>query len=149
RFWNSHWWLMKFGKVRNNALAAIFGVYAGLAALYFQWNGHIHSLFDGAPISLLPDQIFSAMKAINEEGTWGLRSGGNITGIPLAIVWIVEAGIIVGMSAFLPYAMISNTPFCEHSRCWLDEEKTISTFEAFTQPAHVEAFKTRDLSPLS
>ena len=142
-------WLLKVGKVRNNALAAIFGVWAGLAALYFQWNGHIHSLFEGAPILLMPDQIFSVMKAIYQEGTWGLRSGGNITGIPLAIVWIVEAGIIVGMSAFFPYAMISSVPFCEQTRCWLDEEKIISTFETFTQPAHIEALQARDLSPLS
>jgi len=43
---------MKFGKVRNTAVASLTGMLAGAIALYFSWNGHIHATFQGAPIFL-------------------------------------------------------------------------------------------------
>ena len=142
-------WLLKIGKVRNNSLAAICGLCAGFFALYFDWNGHVSSLIKQAPILCTPHQIMVVAKVLYKEGSWGMRSGGAVTGIPLAIVWFVEAGIIIGVSTLVSYAMISKIPFCERTGCWLDETKTISTFEAFKDPIHVEALKARDLSPLS
>ncbi len=141
--------LMKFGKVRNTLLAVLCGILAGVLALYFAWNAHIHSLSKDAPALFLPGQILAAMRFLYENGSWGMRSSGNVTGIPLAIVWAVEGTMIVGLSAFVPFSMISDTPFCEQSRCWLDEEKKIDTLEAFSDPAQSAAFKAGDLGPLS
>jgi len=142
-------WAMKFGKVRNNPLAALCGALSGIIGLYFGWNGHIHAYFEGAPAFCMPGEVLNGMKYLYEHGSWSLRGGDNITGVVLGIVWAVEALIIVGISILTPYAMVSSTPFCERNECWLDEEKKISTMEAFTQPAQLEAFKAGDLSPLS
>ena len=109
----------------------------------------MNSLIKQAPILCTPHQIRVVAKALYEHGSWGVRSGGAVTGIPLAIVWFVEAGIIIGVSTLVPYGMISKIPFCERTGCWLDETKTISTFEAFKNPVHIKALKARDLSPLS
>jgi hypothetical protein len=88
------------------------------------------------------------MKQLYEEGSWALHHGDNITGIPLAIVWVVEAGIILGSSVVPTVRAIEDTPYCEQNQCWLDKAKQISTIEAFTDPAQVAALQGGDLGPL-
>jgi len=140
----------KFGKVRNTGLAVILGLLAGAIALYFAWNGHVHSLIrDERPWLFMPAEVVNVMQILYEQGSWGMRSGGNVTGIPLAIVWIVEAGIIIGLSVFVPFGMIADTPFCEKSQCWLDQEKKIDTLDVFTDSAQLAAFQAGDLAPLA
>lgn len=141
-------WLLKRGRVRNNIVALLGGAFIGLVALYFQWNGYVHTLAKGAPPFLFPDSIWQIMQLLLKDGTWSIRGSGNVTGVMLALVWIVEAGIIVGFSALAPFGTISSTPYCETTRCWLDEERKINTLEAFTDPAQIAALKRDDLGPL-
>lgn len=141
-------WLLKRGKVRNNIIALLGGAFIGLVALYFQWNGYIHTLAGSAPPLLFPDAVWQIMQLLLEQGSWSLRGSGNVTGVMLAIVWLVEAGIIVGFSALIPFGTISTTPYCETTRCWLDAERKIDTLEAFTDPAQIAALKRDDLAPL-
>ena len=49
-------------------------------------------------------------------------------------MWVAEAVIILGLSVTPPVGAIADTPFWELNQCWLDEEKKISTIEAFTDP---------------
>jgi hypothetical protein len=140
-------WMLKLGKVRNNALAALCGLLAGVSGLYLGWNGHIHAYFEDAPIFCLPAEILKGMGYLYDHGSWSLKDE-TITGVILAIVWGVEALMIVSLSTLVSYVMISGTPFCERTESWLDQEKKISTMEPFTQPAQLEAFKAGDLNPL-
>ncbi|MSU46576.1 MAG: hypothetical protein EXS42_05505 [Lacunisphaera sp.] len=121
---------LKSGQVSHDGLAAGCGLAAGLLALYFEWSGHVHMLYKDAPWFLWPDQILGAMSSLYEHGSWGMHKGENFTGIPLALVWVAEAGLIVGLAAWLPYAFVKDTPFCEKTRCWLDENKKIDALEA-------------------
>jgi hypothetical protein len=141
-------YFLKFGKVRNTAVAALTGILAGLIAWYFNWSGHVYALFKGAPLVSFPDMILRVMGALYDQGSWGMHRSGNITGIPLAIVWVVEAGIIIGLTAFTAVGFVSDVPFCERKQCWLDQEKKISTLRNFTDPAHLAALKVGDLAPL-
>ena len=141
-------WLMKFGKVRNTAVASLTGMLAGAIALYFSWNGHIHATFQGAPIFCWPGEIVTGMKQLYDEGSWGMHSGDTVKGIPLAIVWVIEAGVIVGGSTLVAFGMIGDTPYCEENQCWLDKKKTINTLAPFTDPTQIASFKAGDLSPL-
>lgn len=141
--------VMKFTKVRNTPIAAICGLLAGGVGLYFAWNGHLHAVFKDAPVLWAPAELWAGLEQLYEDGSWSLRGGGNVTGIILGIVWAVEAIIIIGLAIFVPLGLISGTPFCEQTQCWLDEEKKISTLEAFTDPAHLAAFRAADLAPLS
>lgn len=139
--------ILKFCRARNNKLAASCGAITGLVALYFDWNGHIHALFEDAPILCSPEQIVAGMRHLYEHGSWSFHQTTYI-GIPLAIVWVFEAFMIVCSSAMVCHGMISKIPFCEATKSWLDETKNISTLEPFTDPAHLEAFKAGDLGPL-
>ena len=141
--------ILKASQMRNPALAALCGLAAGLMALYGEWSGHLHTLFKDAPWFFRPDQILRTIPLLYEQGTWGMKSGGNVTGIPLAIVWVAEAGIIVGMAALLPFTFVKETPFCEKTKVWLDEEKKINTLETFTDPAHLAALKAGDIMPIT
>ena len=140
-------WMLKFGKVRNNALAALCGLLAGFSGLYLGWNGHLHAYFEDAPVLCQPAEILKGVGYLYAHGSWTLK-GEPVTGVILGIVWGVEALMIVGLSTLMAYVMILGSPFCERTECWLDQEKKISTLEPFTQPAQLEAFKSGDLSSL-
>ena len=140
---------LRLGKVRNTTVAFLTAMVAGIIALYFAWSAHINATFHGAPILATPGEVLVAMRHLYEEGSWAMRGGGALTGIPLAIVWVVEALIIMGFVIGTAFFMIANTPFCELNQCWLDKEKKIDTLESFTDAEQVAAFKAGDLSPLA
>ncbi len=139
--------ILKAGRVRHATVAGVTSLGAGLIALYFDWSGHIHALVDGAPWILRPDQIVAVIPALYQEGTWTIKSV-TVSGISLAMVWLVEAAIIVGVAALIPYSLVRDTPYSEKSQCWLDEEKTINTLELITDDAQVTAIKSGDLMPV-
>src|ERR1700690_1031081 len=69
--------LLKTGKVRNTALAAACGALAGLIGVYWNWNGHIHVLFENSPWFFRPHQILRAMGYLYEHGSWTIGHGGS------------------------------------------------------------------------
>jgi hypothetical protein len=104
--------LMKAGKVRNNFVAFLGGAGVGMIAWYFAWNGCIHSLADKAPWILSPMQIRDAADYLYTNGSWSIGFSGHepITGIPLAIVWLIEGAMIVTFSAMVGYNVYKNHP---------------------------------------
>lgn len=144
--------VLKLCKVRNNWVALGTGLAVGLLALYFDWNGHIIALAPSSekiPWVLMPGQITEVMGFLYDNGTWGFRSGGPVTGILLGIVWFIEAAMIVGLAVLVPWSMISDTPFCEDNQCWLDEEKKIDTLEPITNPETLAQLQGGYLSVLN
>lgn len=139
---------LRFGKVRNTLIAALTGILVGFIAWYFNWSGHVKAVAEGAPWINTLDTILNIMRVLYDQGSWALHSSGNITGIPLVIVWVVEAGIIIGLATLTTVGFVDDVPFCEKNQCWLDQEKKISTLRNFTDPAHLAALKVGDLAPL-
>jgi hypothetical protein len=140
--------IMKRCRVRNTAVTAIGALASGLVVLYFVWSAHVHVTYKGAPILSGPDSILEAMRNLYAQGSWSLK-GTVVTGIPLAIIWAVEALIILGMTTLVAATNIADTPYCEENQCWLDEEKTIDTVSAFTDPEQLDRLKQGDLGPLT
>lgn len=140
--------VLKFMHVRNTKIATLCGIGGGLFALYFNWNGHVYALFDHAPLICRPDEIWRVMQALYEHGSWSLRHGGNVTGVVLAIVWVVEAGTIVFFAAIMPSQFIGGLPYCEESHRWLDESKVYNTLEPLDAPEKIAALKAGDIAPL-
>jgi hypothetical protein len=142
--------LLKAGDVRNNVIAALCGLTVGVLAWYFAWSGYVHSLVTDSPWILWPRQVKVAIKILYEHGSWGLgfSSSEPVTGFPLAVVWIVEGAMIVGLCTIASYAQVSGTPFCERNKCWLDQDKIIDKLDAFVSPTQIAAFQAGDLSPL-
>jgi len=142
--------LLKIGKVRNGLVALLSGLMAGMLVWYFAWSGHVHALIKDAPWLITPNQIWAVIQILYAEGSWSIGFGSHdpLTGIPLAIVWLGEGAIIDGTTALISYRSVGETPYCEQHNCWLDEQKVMDKFDAFTHPHHLEAFQMGDIAPL-
>jgi hypothetical protein len=149
--------LLKFGKVRNSTLILLTAAVVGLFAWYGSWNGCLRAILGSeatvgseVPWAFTPSQISQFISILYEHGSWGIGHGTSdaVTGIPLAIVWIVEGAIIVGLTVMVGYGALAHTPFCETHECWLDQEKKIDKLDAFVLPDQLAAFKVGDIAPL-
>ena len=139
---------LKFCRVRSVLVAAGLALLAGVLANYFQWNGCVHALYGGAPLLCSPAGLMGAMAHLYEHGSWGTRSGGNVTGVMLALIWSGEALTILGTAVYFGTDPIRNTPYCEKSGSWLDAETKFSTLAAFTEAAQVTALQAGDIAPV-
>lgn len=143
---------MKIGQVRNNTVAFLTGIVVGIAGWYLNWNAYLHTLTSHAPLLVMPSQLLKVMKVLYENGAWGVGqlfgAHSTISGIPLAIVWAVEALMIILLAGALGWGSIAQTPYCETHGCWLDQEKKMDKLDAFTNPDHIAALKAGNLAPL-
>lgn len=138
-------WLMtnvvvKYGKIRNNALAIGLSVLAGCIALYFHWAVWADLVLNagesygnsriGVTVSNIdflqvfglasePGLLFDLIGEINEFGTWGIRSA-TVNGGVLTVIWIIEALIIIGIATVVPMGA-AKRPFCELGDVWFEE----------------------------
>ncbi|TPG67515.1 hypothetical protein [Hymenobacter nivis] len=88
-----------------------------------------------------PAGMWSAMRQINETGTWSLKSS-TPTGLLLWAIWLVEAAIIVG-GAYLVAAAQAHEPFSEATDTWADEETLPHPVGYIAQTADArQAFET-------
>jgi hypothetical protein len=142
-------YLLKFGYVRNPTVAGATAFVAGFITVYYAWSGHIYYVFSNAPVFSMPQDILAAMKHLYSKGSWGIGHNGNLTGLLLAIVWVGEAFMILCVATVIAASFISEIPFCENTGRWLDEMKKIDTLQAFTDPAHLAAFRANDIGPLA
>lgn len=140
--------VLKLCRVRNVPVAAVLASVVGVAANYFQWNGHVHALVDGMPWLIQPRELWAVMGFLYENGSWALRSGGNVTGWFLASIWVIEAATILVLAVYLGTDPVRKTPYCEKSGSWLDEEKTFETLAAFTDAQELAALKAGDIAPV-
>lgn len=126
----------KIGKVRNRAVMAIFGLINGLIALYVQWVVWIHILLDDLWI-WKPNEVWEIVQLILPEGTWSIGRSSDlaVSGTPLAIVWIIEALIIVGIPLF---SAVLKSVYCEECEKWIDDEKELK----FAITEDIELVKT-------
>jgi hypothetical protein len=139
---------VKFCRVRNVFVASLLATVVGLLANYFQWNGHMHALLSGAPLFCAPAGIWGVMQQLFEHGSWAMRDGGNVTGWFLVAVWVVEAAAILVLTVLVGTCTIRDTPYCEKSGCWLDEETKYDTLAAFTDQQQLAALRLGDISPV-
>lgn len=136
--------IVKFGKVRNTALAIIFGVVAALITLYFSWAVWLDLMLNigesygddklGITVSNIefvqvfalatqPSMMWDLMKEVNEVGSISIK-GSTISGIFLSIIWLIEAGMVLGVATF--YSMPqSKKPFCERTGTWFKEKALV------------------------
>jgi len=112
----------------------------GLVAVYLEWGVFMTLLFNSestgtgadadtstsfslslfADIITHPGAMWLAIQKINETGTWSLK-GSTPSGVFLAVIWVIEAVIILGGAWLLAKAQATE-PFSEASNEWADEE---------------------------
>ena len=115
----------KFGKIRSAKFTGLFGLVAGLLALYVSWVSWIHAWSGQEILASSFGETTDIMAAIAEEGAWSIF-GMTPSGIGLYAIWAIEAVIIVGLASMVAAGSIATTPFCEACNCWVNKLKTVS-----------------------
>lgn len=129
--------LIPYGKLRSVPLAIMFGALSGMVVIYLAWVVHIDLQINisdvignqrmGVAVSTVdirqalhfashPAETFDIIGILYEYGSWSLF-GINMSGFPLAAVWIIELGIVTILSAFAAIEPASR-PYCEDSKDW-------------------------------
>jgi len=132
--------LVRLGKLRSPGAVGALALLLGLVAVYLEWGVYLTLIFNsettgagaGADtttsfsLSLFldiithPGAMWLAMQKINETGTWSLK-GSTPSGVFLAVIWVVEAVIILGGTWLVAKAQATE-PFSEASGEWATEE---------------------------
>ena len=139
------------GKVRNPMLCGLAGVTAGFVALWAAWVGWIYVLTadsDMAVIVLRPSALWDLIVMIGAEGVWsiGRSSSEPVSGTVLYIVWIIEAVMIVGGSAFIAYVTMSGKAFCERCNCWVSNKIELPKLKPPQDENALDGLVTGDVS---
>lgn len=84
-----------------------------------------------------PSLLLEEIKDVNEEGRWSYSSSRSssssktpVKGIPLAIVWIVEAAVLIVIPAGMAYSKAKH-PYSETDDDWMPEYKTPFMFGTY------------------
>lgn len=119
-------WSNKRAKIRNSKVLVLLAGVSGLVALYIAWAGKLATLTDWqAGLPLDPLLLGRFMGVLYENGSWTLKGGQSVTGIPLVLIWLVEAGLIVGLAVQTASSAFSQRPFCEPCGQWTKAEKAV------------------------
>jgi hypothetical protein len=125
-------WGAREGKVRNTSVTVALAVVAALAGIYAEWGSTIYALVPGNVVadvwsemglaSFLPHNILGLMFDLFQEGSWGLSGGAMVKGWMLVCLWIIEAGMIIGLAGKVAHMQLADRPFCEACNEWITGE---------------------------
>lgn len=131
--------VLKFGKCRNAALASGLGLAAGALALvvthwvgYRQAVGEIQEVLasEGETVETVEQALpFGEYLRLKSETGWTIgsarpstiKAGLEISGALVWVVWLIEAGAIIGVATFLARKPLDH-PFCESCGLWTKSE---------------------------
>jgi hypothetical protein len=143
------------GRIRNHWVPAAIGFVSGLVGLYFAWGADMLARRwlppqAGFLAAFNPQILWIYVQWAYENGLWtfGAHAQGPVTGIPLALVWLAEAGTIVGLATGLPWSEIRNWVFCENCGWWETIESNLTYFSAVDADKIADRLKQDDLSVL-
>ena len=131
--------VVKAGSVRNVLIAGIIGLVIGggshAAKFWFQYE---RILWEAAEIKaeeenktveqahqeMRRDLSFWQHIKLRVDLGWELNGGAPIAGFFVYLIWLIEAGIVIGLAVMMPNAA-SKEPFSEKTGQWASEESTI------------------------
>ena len=131
--------LIRVSHARNKQSRVMLAVIVGLLANYFQWTAYISYAYNGEIPSVteylsnlswivMPKNFLAAIGEIYQYGTWSMF-GATVKGLPLAIIWILEAVIIVG-SPVLAILKTEVYPYSEVLLRWYPKYTLFNDFES-------------------
>lgn len=133
--------VIKKGKVRNPALAALIGAIGAIVALYFHWASWVDLVINASEgsdlaglgiatsnvkilqvfsLAMQPEQLWGLIKEINATGTWGIKRSDAVNGAFLSFIWAIEFLLVLGVSSFMTY-LDGKKPYCEVGDNWHEE----------------------------
>ena len=137
------------GKVRNQRAVVVFALVAGVLAEFFNWVFWIHAAFEQEMLTFSFSAILDVMQVLAEEGAWSVF-GITPSGIMLYLVWLIEAGIIIGTTTLIAMGHAIGKPFCENCDRWVDTEVVSSRLARIIHPAKlVEDLENQDFTTIT
>lgn len=118
----------QMGKIRNPAAAHLLGVTFGLIGVYCEWAWSAYAINARFGLSAFqPTVLFEFAAELYEKGSWGLGRGNMVKGPPLAVLWVIEAGMIVFL-CWISATLYLEAPFCEPCNEWTNVEENAVLF---------------------
>jgi hypothetical protein len=115
----------RVGKIRSTFLVTMFALVCSLIGLYCAWAVDLYARWSQANVpgiepsfTLDPQAIWWHVTISYEHGWWSFRGGKSLTGIGLAGVWLIEAGVIVGGATYFAHSFVGEDIFCENCNAW-------------------------------
>lgn len=123
--------LASMGKIRSPLFVRFSWLLTVLFGFYVYWGATIwtHGHWQHGLQVFHPMAIKAFAGILFEEGSWGFRNGGNVTGWFLVAFWLVEFGMVVYFSYITAVANIDQ-PFCESCNEWTETEKGVALYQA-------------------
>ena len=117
----------KAGRIRNTFAVRLLGFVCGVAGLYAAWGADLLARggIEAGILAFHPAVLAAYLQVFYENGAWGLRHGGNVTGMALAAVWSIEALIVVGVATVVATHSIASLAFCERCGQWTTVEEEV------------------------
>ncbi len=141
-------WGARQGKIRNTPVTVALAVVAALVGIYAEWGSTLYALCppellpqlwnEAGLETFLPHEIAGLMVDLFAEGSWGLSDGAMVKGWMLVLLWLIEAGSIVGLAAVTAHSQIANRPFCEPCGEWVTGEAPHLYVGEGTEPVWTE-----------
>jgi hypothetical protein len=125
---------MVAAKVRSAGSVTIFTLLTTIVGYYVAWVAWICALSNDAEtrismirLAVRPLVVWRLILGLNEVGVWGFSHDSPVSGIPLWIVWFLEAAMIFFTSLAIARAIAKKRPFCENCGKWTIGPKTLVT----------------------
>jgi hypothetical protein len=120
-------WGARKCNMQNVFMYMAVGLVTGLCAVYFSWVYWVFVMSGHEWLVFSPLGLISVAQEVMVEGTWGMTSGGNITGLALAAIWVVEAVMIVGATIYMARKGLTSFICCPDCTVWFkDPTRTLS-----------------------
>lgn len=117
------------GKIRNTTVTALLALAMGAIGLYVAWAVDPLARFGNAgAIVWNSAALWEYINIFYDNGFWGIGrgEGAAVSGIPLAIVWIIEAGTVFFLATTVAIGSCSTRPFCEACNRWTTWEEGVN-----------------------
>ncbi|MBT3381673.1 MAG: hypothetical protein HN742_35615 [Lentisphaerae bacterium] len=117
------------GDLQSPAAYVTIGLVVGVAAEFWNWVFWIFAISRQELLTFQPSVIVAVARNILPEGTWGMSSGTNITGIPLLCVWVVEGAIIIIACAAAALEGLKSYLCCPKCTTWFNTATKTLTYD--------------------
>jgi len=116
---------LKSGKVRNGPLTILITTLVAGLMLLSSWEVWLYAVLRQAGVNqvglldivLRPSLAWEILAAVNARGAWALKDM-TPTGLFLDILWLAEAGALLGIPLAFAWRTIHEFPFCEKCNKW-------------------------------
>lgn len=146
--------LIQKGRMRNVPLGMGIVVLLTFLMYVMSWEFWIYALLlrAGEQVSLLdvflhPAGVWEFIREINAEGTFSIK-GSVPKGIFLTLLWVAEAGALVGIPIAMAWSALHEQPFCEACNKWGSTRELI-TLNAGEKSTIRAALEARDFASLT